>query len=308
MKSKYLLLTLALLGTMAAIFTMSALRPPVVTTPGKPTIVTTFYPLADIAQNVSRKHMEVINITPAGVEPHDFEPTPQDLAKIYRAKLFILNGGDIDAWAEKIIPELKAKNITVINMSEHLEKIQDTNAESEPKLYDPHFWLDPINVSTETDVIAETLVQIDNARAVDYNNNRAAFKKQLQQLDTDYRTGLAACDSKEIITAHNAFGYLTKRYNLTNFYILGLSPDEEPSPQKIAEIASMAKQKNIKYIFFETIIDQKLSRTIADEIGAQTLVLNPIEGLTDEELRAGKNYIQVMKDNLQNLKTALVCP
>ncbi len=307
MKSKHILLTLVLIGAIAALVIVS-LRQPKTAPSEKPVIVTTLYPLADFAARVGSQHMEVINITPPGAEPHDYEPTPQDLAKIYAAKLFIINGAGVDLWAEKIIPELRAKNISVINMSEHVEKIVTANPDSPDEQFDPHFWLDPINAAKEADVIADTLVQIDNTHAADYNRNRTVFKQQLAELHNDYESGLAACKSKEIITAHNAFGYLTKRYNLTNFYILGLSPDEEPSPQKIAEIAGMAKQKNIKYIFFETIIDQKLSRTIADEIGAQTLVLNPIEGLTDEELRAGKNYIHVMKNNLQNLKTALVCP
>lgn len=310
MRPRYLLAIPAIIAA-AAVFVTIAKQlssPPKTNPTDKINIVASFYPLADFAQNIAGDYAEVINITPPGAEPHEFEPTPKDLAKIYDADLFILNGRGLDAWAEKILPELQAKNITIIKISDYLEVIQNDDADSSEHQYDPHFWLDPINVIKQTDIIANALVKIDSARTKEYNQNRDSFKKQLLQLDQDFASGLTNCKSREIITTHDAFGYLAKRYNLTTFHVLGLSSEEEPSPKQIAGIANLAKQKNIKYIFFETTVDQKLSQTIANEIGAQTLVLHPLESLGEEDIKAGKNYISVMKNNLDNLKTALLCP
>jgi zinc transport system substrate-binding protein len=275
--------------------------------PVKINVVATFYPLADFAAQVGGQYVTVTNITPPGAEPHDFEPSPKDIAKIYGAKLFITNGYGADAWAEKITPQLESNQVAVIKMSDHVGALKNTDPDLSGTEYDPHFWLDPINASTEVDVIANALIQIDSAHTKEYNQNRNSFKQKLLELDQEFQTGLAHCKSRTIVTTHNAFGYLAKRYNLQTQHILGLSPEEEPSPKKIAEISNVAKQQNIKYIFFETIIDQKLSRTIAQEIGAQTLVLNPIEGLLPEEIKNNKNYLTIMKDNLTNLKTALIC-
>jgi len=256
-----------------------------------------FYPLAYLAEQISGKYGHIITITPAGIEPHDFEPTPNDIAKIYGSKIFIFNGNGLEAWADKIAGDLSKQHTNVIRLS---DTIQHNNQ-------DPHFWLDPQNMSVAADLIADALIEADAAHADTYQKNRALLKAALAQLDTEYKTGLSTCQKHEIITTHDAFSYLANRYNFTTFPILGLSPEEDPSPKKIAEAATVAKNKKISYIFFESAANPKLADTIAQETGAQTLVLNPIESLTEDELANGQNYISVMQTNLRNLKTAMVC-
>lgn len=270
-------------------------------------VVASFYPLADFAKNVGGGLMNVTNITPAGAEPHEYEPTPRDIVKVNSARLLIYNGNGVDPWAEKIESDLKAKGVQVIKMSSTLDSLKKDANDDKSGESDPHFWLDPVHAQKEVDSIADALIQIDKTREKEYNQNRDTFKKQLADLDTEYRNDLANCELRTIVTSHNAFKYLAQRYNLETFYILGLSPEEEPSAKTIAEVSNLAKEKDIKYIFFETLVNPKLSETIANEIGAKTLVLNPIEGLTDEELAAGKNYLSVMRENLNNLRTALQC-
>lgn len=275
-------------------------------------VVTSFYPLAEFAKYVGGDLVDVTYVTPAGTEPHDYEPTPRDIANVYDSRLFILNGNGLDSWGEKIQGDLKSKGVAVLNMSTKMQSLEnnfphegETNIAEEAG--DPHFWLDPINVQKQADAIAEALVSIDSANEKEYNQNRDEFKQRLADLDREFQNGLASCQIRQIVTSHNAFNYLANRYNLSSLYILGISPDEDPSPQTIASVADEAKRRGIKYIFFETLVSPKLSQTIADEIGAKTLVLNPFEGLTGEELSAGKNYFSVMKENLDNLKIALAC-
>jgi zinc transport system substrate-binding protein len=271
-------------------------------------VVASFYPLADFAKNVGGDLVDVVNITPAGAEPHDYEPTPQDIVKLHDANLVVLNGNGVDAWGEKITGELRQKGVTVVIMSDHLDSLKNNAPEGgEVGQYDPHFWLNPVNASKEADIIADALIKIDGVHEKEYNTNRDAFKAKLASLDQEYKNGLANCASRTIVTSHNAFNYLASQYNLTTLYVLGLSVDEEPSPKTIADTVDVARAKGITYIFFETLVSPKLSETIAREIGAKTLELNPVEGLTDEEIAQGKDYESVMKNNLTNLRIALSC-
>src|ERR1051326_8173922 len=269
-------------------------------------VVASFFPLADFAKNVGGDYVSVTNITPAGAEPHDYEPTPQDIAKVYNAQLFIMNGNGVDAWGEKIQSDLESKGVTVVKMSDHLDSLKN-NTPDENLQYDPHFWLNPVNAEKEVDLIADGLIKVDPSHKAEYNQNRENYKKQLADLDQEYKTGLSMCQQHLIVTSHNAFNYMANQYGLSTLYILGLTPDAEPSPKTIADVVNVAKQKNIKYIFFESLVSPKLAQPIASEVGAQTLELNPIEGFTDEEIANGKNYISQMKANLANLKIALEC-
>lgn len=268
----------------------------------KPGVVVSFYPLAFLASRIGGDFINLTNITPAGIEPHDFEPTARDIAKIYQSKLFISNGGDIDKWADKLRPNLEAQGIATIDMM-----FETRDVLPNPETFDPHLWLDPKIMSNEADIIANALIKIDGIHAEEYNKNKEKLKNDLAELDQTYQSGLSNCQVREIITSHDAFGYLASRYNFTVSHILGISPEEDPSPKKIAEIANLARNKNIKYIFFETMVSSKLAQTIASEVGATTLVLDPIEGLLEQDSKNNQDYITIMKNNLTNLKTAMVC-
>jgi zinc transport system substrate-binding protein len=288
----------------------------------KPSIIVavSFYPLAEFAKQVGGENVEVDNIVPPGADAHDFEPSLRDIARVHSARVFIFNGAGFDPWAERIGPELKAAGVFVINMAEHFELLKAVDGHKkepdkkepdrnkrEEKEYDPHIWLDPALAKRMVEIIRDALKEVDPANAQTYENNAGNYLALLSELDEKYRIGLAECAIRDAVTSHAAFGYLAKRYNLNMINIAGLSPKEEPSPRRMAEIAELARAKNIQYIFFETLVLPKLAETIAREIGVQTVVFNPIEGLTEEELAAGENYISIMEKNLANLRTALRC-
>ncbi len=268
-------------------------------------VVGTFYPLAHFARQAGGDYVDVVNITPAGAEPHDYEPTPQDIVKAYNAKVFIMNGGGVDTWAEKIQTDLESKGVIVVNMSKDIQ-LMEAPAGTEFSA-DPHIWLDPVLAEQEVGLIRDALIKADPAHANAYNKNASDYITQLKNLDNQYKTGLASCQLHDIVTSHAAFGYMAKRYGLTQIPIAGLSPDAEPSSQQLAQIVQLVKQNHIKYVFFETLVSPKLSQTIANATGAQIIAFNPLEGLTDNEIQSGKTYISVMQDNLSALRTALQC-
>lgn len=261
-------------------------------------VVATIYPLAEFARQVGSELVDVQTLTPAGVEPHEFEPTPRAIAGVYEADVFLINGGGVDAWATTVASSAEQAGVQTIEMS---------TVVGEEAEIDEHYWLSPARVHMEVEVIRDALMEIDPEHANTYNENAERFISELETLDTEYKIGLASCEIDAIVTSHAAFGYLSHDYGFEQIPITGISPEEEPSAGTLAEIAETAKRQGVTYIFFETLVSPELAETLAEEIGAQTLVLNPLEGLTEEEMAAGKNYLSIMRENLVNLRTAMVC-
>lgn len=283
----------------------------------KLSVVTTFYPLENFAEAVGGDAVTVESIVPAGVEPHEYEPTTKDILKAYQADVFLLNGAGVDAWAEKIRPELEARGVKVVQMSELVpllpasheeeEEHEGEGGEHQESQFDPHFWLDPIFAEKEVLAIKEALIARDAAAQAVYAEGSTRYARELQALDALYRTELASCQLHSIVTSHNAFSYMGQRYGFETISLSGISPEAEPSSRHLAEIASLTRERGIKHIFFETLVSPKLAQTLANEVGAEPLVFNPLEGLTDEERATGADYLSIMKQNLENLKTALQC-
>lgn len=273
-------------------------------------LVTTVFPLAEFASQVTKSTMTRVSfLVPAGIEPHDYEPTPRDIATLYAANIVVINGGGMDIWAEKIRPQLEKKGIKVIVMSQELglEQATDISQSDDAESVDPHFWLDPTMAAREVTILKNVLKQIDTLNAMTYEKNATAYQTQLASLDNDYRSGTATCSQHTVITSHNAFHYVAQRYGFEALSIAGMSPENEPSTRQLAQLSTLAKEKNIRFVFFETLTSPRLSQTLADEIGARTLVFNPFEGLTTDEIRQGKNYLSVMRENLLHLQIALEC-
>lgn len=283
-------------------------------------VVTSFYPLAFFTERIGGELVTVSNLVPAGSEPHDYRPTPQDIASIYEADLFIYNGGGIDAWASQTEEELMGTEVAIIEMAGHIDGLldvpeghshdheEDDHAdEDHEETFDEHFWLDPNLAIMEVETIRNTLTAIDPDNTAIYFDNATALIDELTALDQAYANGLANCDIRSAVTSHAAFGYLADAYNFEMIAIAGISPHEEPSAGTLAEIAHEAEELGVGHIFFETLVNPDLANTLAEEIGAETLIFNPLGGLTQDQLDAGETYLTVMYQNLENLQTGMVC-
>jgi len=267
-------------------------------------VVASFYPLYYFASQIAGDKADVTNITPAGAEPHDYEPSTQDIGRIEKSSILIINGGQLEAWGDKIKEDLQSKNIEVVTATEGLVTQE---FEEEELIKDPHVWLDPVLAKKEVEKIAQAFIKVDPVNKTFYESNEINLENKLGSLDKSFKEGLRDCQQKNIVTSHAAFRYIASRYGLIQISISGLSPDQEPSPKQLAEVTRFARTNNVKYIFFETLISPKLSETIAKEIGAKTLVFNPLEGLTKDDEAVGKDYLSVQQENLASLRVALEC-
>ena len=278
-------------------------------------VTASFYPLAHFAQKAGGQNIAVFMITPSGADSHDFEPTPRDISRIRKSDLFIYNGAGLDPWAERIDPTLRESGVQTLGMaskftllSAEKEDVHDEEGHGHGEsAFDPHIWLDPLMAAQQTALIGEALAAVDPKSAASYQALSSRYAGELKALHEEFSSGLSKCATKEIVVAHDAFGYLGRRYGLNIIAVTGVFSGEEPSPRRIADITKIVRGRSIKYIFFEPLTSPKIARTIANETGAEVLELNPLEGLTKDEEAAGADYISIMRNNLANLRKALQC-
>jgi zinc transport system substrate-binding protein len=254
--------------------------------------VASFYPLVEVTRSVGGAGVRVRNLTPVGVEPHDIELTPDQIDEISTADLLVYLGDGFQPAVEEAAKRAKV----AVDVSHGLP--MDGS--------DPHVWLDPVLFEQVVDKVEAGLVQVDPAGADGYRARAGEYKARLGQLDAAYRTGLADCDRRVIVTGHEAFGYLARRYNLEQVPIAGLSPDAEPDPKRLAELTDLVKQRGVTTVFTEELVSPKVAETLAREAGVKTAVLHTIEGL-ESEGRSGTDYFSLMNDNLRVLREALGC-
>ena len=259
---------------------------------GRPTVVASFYPLAWVAERVSASGTHVVDLTPAGAEPHDLELTPRDLETLQNADLVLYLGHGFQPAVEKAVGGRSGPSLDLL-ATQRLRPGGEEGATA-----DPHVWLDP-----------SRLARIAIAVGAALHRPRAAHEvaRDLGALDREYRRGLANCRRREIVTSHAAFGYLADRYGLDQVALTGLSPEVEPSPRDLERLVDEVRRSGATTVFSETLVSSRLADTIAREAGAATTVLDPIEGLTKDEVTAGEDYVSRMRWNLATLRKALGC-
>ncbi|WP_342439531.1 metal ABC transporter substrate-binding protein [Paenibacillus sp. FSL L8-0436] len=313
-------------------------------------IKVSFYPMYEFTKNVAGELADVEVLVPAGMEPHDWEPTAQDMAKITDADVLVYNGAGMEGWVEQVLDSASGSKMVTVEASKGLEIREGSEEEADAHSHeheeaghageahdhehgeaghaeeahdheegehaeeghahnhgglDPHVWLAPELAIQEVRTIEAALSAASPANSAAFKANAEAYIAKLEALHQEFQDGLKDTKRKDFITQHAAFGYLAEAYGLTQVPIAGLSPEQEPSAAQMAGIVEFAKAHDVKTIFFETLVSSSVADTIAQEIGAKAAVLNPIEGLTDEDRSNNLDYIGIMRQNLEALKTAL---
>ena len=272
-------------------------------------VVAGFYPLEWTAAQVGGDRISVTSLTPPGAEAHDLELAPQDVGAVADADLLVhLQGFQpaVDAAAaEATGTAWDAGSAADLSLSAEPDDHGDEE-HAEDEAVDPHFWLDPTRLAAVGDALAEQLAEVDPEGAETYRGNAADLRAELEALDAEFRDGLAGCAVDTLVTAHEAFGYLGDRYGLEVVGISGVSPSQEPDPAALAEIARLVEERGVTTVYTETLVDPAVAQTVAGETGVDTAVLDPVEGLTDES--AGRDYLEVMRANLDTLREGQSCP
>lgn len=264
-------------------------------------VVTTFYPMYDFAKQIVGDKGNVTVLIDGATEPHDYEPSAKDIAKIQDADIFIYNSTDMETWVPTALESMgdtKTKIIEAGGVAE-AEQASDNGAT------DPHVWLDPVLAQDAVLTISEAIVKTYPELQEDIEKNTNEYVLKLKELDSKYASAFKDAKNRTFVTQHEAFGHLAKRYNLIQKPIAGLNPDQEPNPSELAEIQDFVKNNNVKVIFTEGLSSSKIAKTIADNTGAELRDLNTLEGLTNQEQSEGEDYLSVMEKNLNALKDVI---
>jgi zinc transport system substrate-binding protein len=276
---------------------------------GRLRIIASFYPLQYVAQRVGGDAVRVSSLTKPGTEPHDLELTPRDVADLQDSDLVVYLSGfqpAVDDGIKAAGPPATFDADRSANLDLTYTPIEEGREQQrEAGSVDPHFWLDPTRLSSVATALEAELAVLRPDEAATFARNLAGLRTDLATLDSDYRQGLSTCANRDLVTSHNAFGYLAQRYDLRQVGITGLSPEAEPDPRELADVIDFVEANDVRTIYYETLVSPAIADTVARETGARTAVLDPIEGITKES--AGTSYLEVMRANLASLRAGQPC-
>lgn len=265
-------------------------------------VVASFYPIFDFVKKVGGDRVEVSSLIPVGIEPHDYEPTIQQVQNAQTADMLVINGGGFEEeWVKDIDAEFLLDASVGLNLTGHVREKSNGSM-------DPHIWLDPTLAKQQVEKIRDGLIKVDPANTAYYNENANRFISELDSLDRTIKSELSNCEKKDFIAFHNAFSYFASRYGLTQHSIQGVSPEAEVLPQRLQQTINLARDMGLDTVYSEELADPRFASVIAQEIpNGKVLVLSPIEGIDKEEQNAGVDYLDKMKENIENLKVGLKC-
>ena len=283
-------------------------------------VMTTFYPMYEFTKQVVGDKGDVELLIPAGTEPHDFEPSAKDLAKISDSDVFVYNSPELETWTDNLTDTIDTKQTEIIQASKDIKLMEGTEHDHEEAHdhdtqeheehghsheLDPHVWLDPALAIKEVETIRDQLSKKYPDDKAAFEKNAASYIDELKKLDEEFQTAFKDAKNKTFVTQHAAFGYLANQYGLTQEAIAGISPDQEPSPSRLSELKHYVDDNQVKVLYFEENASSKVAETLSKETGVKLEVLNPLESLTDKQIKDGEDYLSVMRENLTALKESI---
>jgi zinc transport system substrate-binding protein len=279
-------------------------------------VAASFYPIAEIVSRVGGSDVNVIALTPPGEGAHDVQLTAKSLDQLTSAHMvFYISDGfqpDIEKAVSSLPDSVSAVDLlTSLELLPIVAQLEGTEGETDGEVLesgkDPHVWLDPANMVTMARTVADALAAKFPELSATFASNASTYISELETLGSDIDTTLANCESRALVTSHRAFAYLAKRANLDQVAISGVNPEEEPSAKSLEAIAAFAVKQKVRTIFFETLLPADLAKTLADKVAATADLLDPIEGLSSEDIANGSTYITVQRDNLKRIAVGLRC-
>ena len=280
------------------------------------TVAASFYPIEEIVRNIGGTHVNVVELTPAGQGAHDVQLTAKQLSVLSSASaVFYISDGfqpDVEkavaSLPKSVVPVDLLQTVTLLDVVAQLDGTEgETDGEVLASGKDPHVWLDPANMIAMTIAVTDSLSQLKPEFATEFSAAAKSYIAELQALGSEIDTKLATCESRALVTSHRAFAYLAKRADIRQVAIAGVNPEEEPSAKSLEAIASFARANKVSTIFFETLLPADLAKTLADKVGATADLLDPIEGISSEDLASGASYISIQRDNLSRIAKGLRC-
>jgi zinc transport system substrate-binding protein len=265
---------------------------------GRLKVAVSIFPLSEFVRAVGGERVEVSLFLPPGAEIHTWQPSARQVLRLGQAALFIYVGAHLEPWAQDIVRSQAKPGLKVLEACRGVVLLRS----------DPHIWLDFDKAISLVERIRASLAELDPRSAEVFQKNADSYSEKLRRLDERYRAFLGPCKQRTLVLGgHAAFGYLAARYGLEQVSLYGLSPDSEPTPSHLLEVARLVKAKKIPAVFFEAAVNPKLARLLARETGAEALPLNDGASISPSQFAAGLTFLDIMDDNLRSLEHGLRC-
>jgi zinc transport system substrate-binding protein len=284
-----LLVVLILGGTVFGFILLGVASP----SSNKMQVVASFYPLYYFSSQIGGDRVDVHTLIPDNVEPHSFEPTPVDLIMVSKAKIIVYNGEGFEPWISSFVLAVDNPSLIQVDTSKNIDPLHVQG------VADPHFWIDPLTAKSQVNNILSAFMTADPANATYYQENAANLNSRLDALNNDFVTGLANRTKNAIITTHEGFNYMASRYQFEAYGAIGISGDQQPTPQDMIRLANLVDQLQLHYVFSEPVFSDAVIETISKETGTQVLILDGAHGRSG--VHAGMDYFEIMRANLENL-------
>ncbi|GHV88032.1 high-affinity zinc uptake system binding-protein ZnuA [Spirochaetia bacterium] len=295
---------------------------------GKITITATIFPQYDFVRAVAggsrQPFADKVNLSmllPPASESHSFEPTPKDIITIQKSDIFIYVGGESDEWVNRILESMDTRNMTIIALMDTVDVVEEEIVEGmeeeavaedsanteEEAAYDEHVWTSPQNAVRIVRSIADALCSADNANADFYRQNADDYIAQLDELDAEFQAVVNNAKRKTIVFGDRfPFRYFADRYGLSYFAAFpGCSTETEPSAGTVAFLIDKIKAEKIPVVFYIELGNERMAGTIAEETGAEKLLLHACHNISKKDFENGATYIDLMRQNVENLRRAL---
>ncbi len=272
-------------------------------------VVTTIFPLYDFARQVGGDKIQLTLILPTGGEVHSYEPTPKDVITIKESDLFIAQGGDADPWTGAVINDADSKKLNVLYALEGITLMSEDHEHPSLSSHvhtDPHVWTTPKNACTISENICKKLCDIDAENSDYYRENLAEYKEKLDSLDEKFALLTKNCDKTIVFADQFPLRYFAKEYNLKYLAAFpGCSSESEPTASAVAQIIDTVKKEKIPVVFYTETSNKQLANAVCEETGAKKLLFHSCHSVTDDELKSGVTYLDLMEKNYEALKKAI---
>lgn len=284
--------------------------------PAKIRVAAAFTPLHELATRIGGERVEATNLTPVGGQPHDLVPPPPAVEALRRAKLVLYLGGTFQPAVDEEIAKLPGAT-TKLDLGAdatlpNAKPIKGTRgvvegAPVDATGTDPHVWLDPERFAAAAQQTQDALAAADPEHRAEYEARGSRVRAELTQLGSDYEQQLQGCERSVILTSHPAWAYLAARYDLEQAVVAGITPGGSMAPATLQALERFAESEQVTTLFTTVTLPARQARLIKRETGLTVDVLNPIEGLTQEQRDQGTGYVDLMRENLTKLRSGLSC-
>lgn len=303
MKKLFLQLFIVILWGLGACLAASASSAPMQT-------VASIFPVADMIKQVGQDRLEVRTLLPPGASPHTFEPTPQQMIGLSKARLFIKIGAGLEFWAERLLKAASSTDLMILDLSQGMPLLYGIHRhahEHDAKKAspageggaDPHYWLDPVLAQKMVERIAQQLIKMDSAHAMTYLENAKRYNADLDGLHQEIKAKVKEFRTREYVTFHPAWNYFSRRYGLRVIGVIEEAPGREPSPRDIARMVKELKKFKTRIVFAEPQFNPKIAHALAKEVGGKVLFLDP---LGDPNHPEKSSYLKLMRYNLSQME------